>query len=246
MDRRRILLVVAVLVAALGSAMVFLYTKGADNRAAEKFETVTVMEAVAPINPGETIEDAYAAQKIAPAQVPSDSLLAGAQTTADGLSGTVALQTIYPGEQIVAEKFGTSSAVQTSLQIPDGLMATAVSLTDTGRVAGFVNPGSNVAIFWTGSDQATGESSTRLLADRVTVIGVGSTTTVATTTTDETGAVAAEQLPRTVITLAVSQKQLEQLQFAASNGELSFGLLTDKSDVTSSPGVTAASLFQQQ
>jgi pilus assembly protein CpaB len=245
MDRRRILLVVAVLVAALGSAMVFLYTKGADNRAAEKFETVTVMEAVAPINPGETIEDAYAAQKIAPAQVPTDSLLSGAQTTADGLSGTVALQTIYPGEQIVAEKFGTTASVQTSLQIPDGLMASAVSLTDTGRVAGFVNPGSQVAVFWTGSDQTTGESSTRMLLDRITVIGVGSTTSVSTTTTDATGAATtAEQLPRTVITLALTQKQVEQVQFAASNGELSFALLTDKSDVSNSPGVNAASLFQ--
>jgi pilus assembly protein CpaB len=245
MDRRRILLVVAVLVAALGGGLVFLYTQGADNRAAQKFETVTVMEAVAPINPGETIEDAYAAQKIAPAQVPVDSMLAGAQTTADGLSGTVALQTIYPGEQIVAEKFGSSSAVQSSLAIPDGMMATSVSLTDTGRVAGFVNPGSQVAIFWTGSDEATGTSATRLLVDRVTVLGVGSTTTVSTTTTDASGAVAAEQLPRTVITLAVSQQQLEQVQFAASNGELSFGLLTDKSDVASGPGVTSASLFQQ-
>jgi pilus assembly protein CpaB len=226
--------------------MVFLYTKGADTRAAEKFETVTVMEATAPINPGETIEDAYAAQKIAPAQVPADSLLTGAQTTTDGLTGTVALQTIYPGEQIVAEKFGTSAITPTALQIPDGEMAIAVNLTDTGRVAGFVNPGSQVAIFWTGADQASGQSTTRLLLDRVTVIAVGSTPTVSTTTTtDETGAATAEQLPRTMITLALTQKQAEQIQFASSNGELNFGLLTDKSDVTSGPGVTAASLFQQ-
>ena len=33
MDRRRILLIAAVLVAAMGAVMVFLYVQGADNRA---------------------------------------------------------------------------------------------------------------------------------------------------------------------------------------------------------------------
>lgn len=244
MDRRRILLVVAVLVAALGSAMVFLYTKGADNRAQQKFETVEVLRATAVINPGETIEDALAAQKIAPQPVASDSVLEGTQTTTDGLTGEVALQTIYPGEQILAAKFGTSAAVQSSLQIPDGEVAGSYNLTDTGRVAGFVNPGSEVAVFFTGTDAQSGQPYTRLLLDRATVLAVGSTTPVSTTTTDTTGASTTEQLPRTVITLALSQKAYEQLTFAASNGELSFAMLTDKSSINSGAGVDAATLFQ--
>ena len=83
MDRRRILLVVAVLVAALGSALVFLYTKGADTRAEEQFDTVEVLQATAVINPGEKIEDAQAAGKLALAAVSQDSLLDGYQTTTD-------------------------------------------------------------------------------------------------------------------------------------------------------------------
>ena len=58
-------MVVAVLVAAVGSALVFLYTKGADTRAEEKFDTVEVLEATAVIAPGETFEDAQAAGKLA-------------------------------------------------------------------------------------------------------------------------------------------------------------------------------------
>ena len=67
MDRRRILLVVAVLVAALGSALVFLYTKGADTRAQERFDTVEVLRATAVISPGEKFEDAQADVAACPA-----------------------------------------------------------------------------------------------------------------------------------------------------------------------------------
>lgn len=236
-------MVVAVLVAALGSALVFLYTKGADTRAEERFDTVEVLRATAVINPGEKIEDAQAAGKLALQAISQDSLLDGYQTSTDGLAGTVALDTIYPGEQIIAPKFGASAAPQSALQIPDNLMSATVNLTDPARVAGFVNPGSEVAVFFSGTDPQTGTPFTRLLFERVTVIAVGSTTPVSTTTTDETGAAVTEQLPRTLITLAVDQQQAEKVMFAASNGELSFALLTDKSTVAPGPAVDASNLF---
>ena len=45
MDRRRIFLVVAVIVALMGTALVFLYVRGADQRAESRFETVEVLRA---------------------------------------------------------------------------------------------------------------------------------------------------------------------------------------------------------
>lgn len=250
MDRRRILLVVAVLVAALGSALVFLYTKGADTRAEERFDTVQVLRATAIINPGEKFEDAQAAGKLALQAVSKDSLLDGYQTTSDALSGTVSLSTIYPGEQIISAKWGASAAPQSSLQIPDTNMAISVNLTDPARVAGFVSPGSQVAIFLTGRSEG-GESSgsgtsgfARLLLERVTVLGVGSTTPVSTTTTDESGASTTEQLPRTLMTLSVDQRDAEKILYAQSTGELAFGLLTDKSAVAPGPPMTYANLFE--
>jgi pilus assembly protein CpaB len=111
-------------------------------------------------------------------------------------------------------------------------------------VAGFVNPGSTVAVFLSGNDATTGQPMTRLLFDRVTVLGVGSTTPVSTTTTDQTGASTTEQLPRTLITLALTQQQVEKITFATSNGELSFALLTDKSAVQADTGVDATTLFK--
>ncbi len=244
MDRRRILLVVAVLVAALGSALVFLYTKGADTRAEERFETVEVLQATAVINPGEKIEDAQAAGKLALKAVSQDSLLDGYQTTTDEMTGTVSLGTIYPGEQIIAAKWGVSASVQSTLQIPETNMAISVNLTDPSRVAGFVSPGSEVAIFLTGSEDS-GLAYTRLVLERVTVLGVGSTTPVSTTTTDASGASTTEQLPRTLLTLSVNQNQAEKVLFAQSAGELAFGLLTEQSAVAPDPGpMTFENLFK--
>lgn len=244
MDRRRILLVVAVLVAALGSALVFLYTKGADTRAEEKFDTVEVLEATAVIAPGETFEDAQAAGKLALQAVAKDALLDGYQTTSDSLSGTVSLGTIYPGEQIISAKWGQSAAVASALQIPDENMAASVNLTDPARVAGFVNPGSQVAVFWTGVNTLDGATFTKILLTRVTVLGVGSTTPVSTTTTDESGASTTEQLPRTLLTLSLTQAQTQKVLLGASTGELAFGLLTDQSASADAPETTADTLFK--
>ena len=87
MDRRRILLVAAVLVAALGAVMVFLYVQGADSRAEERFDTVDVLKATAIIEPGETIEDAQAAGKLTLAAVAQDQLLNGYQTDTSTIAG---------------------------------------------------------------------------------------------------------------------------------------------------------------
>jgi len=244
MDRRRILLVAAVLVAAMGAALVFLYVKGADTRAEQRFDTVEVLRATSLIEPGEKVEDAQAAGKLALQAVAKDQLLDGYQQTTESLAGTVALAPIYPGEQIIAAKFGSSAAASSSLQIPEGKLAVSVNLTDPARVAGFVNPGSEVTVFLSSTDPANGSQFTRLLFDRITVIGVGSTTPVSTTTTDESGAQTTEQLPRTLLTLALDQKQAERVLYSASIGELAFGLLTENSAVAPGPATTFDTLFK--
>jgi len=77
MDRRKVLLIVATLVAALGTALVFLYVRGADVRAEERFETVKVLRAVQSIEAGEAIEAAAQAGKLQLQSVPREQLLNG-------------------------------------------------------------------------------------------------------------------------------------------------------------------------
>jgi pilus assembly protein CpaB len=245
MERRRILLVAAAVVAALGAVLVFVYVRGADDRAAKQFDTVEVLKATQLINRGETIEDALASGKMALKPVAADQRMATSQTTTEGLAGTVALVPIYPGEEIITEKWGTAAAssATSDLAIPDGQLAISVNLTDPARVAGFVNPGSEIGVYLNGVDQTDGQTFTRLLLSRVSVLGVGSTTPVTTTTTDGTGAATTEQLPRTLLTLALTPEQAQRVLFAQTNGELAVALLTKTTELKPGKGITFQNLF---
>ena len=243
MDRRRILLIIAAVIAALGTMLVFLYVRSADARAEDKIDAVTVLTASQPIASGESYDDALAAGKITPKGVARSQLLQGVQTSADALKGTVALQNLLPGEQIVADKFGANAAeVASPLGIPKDKMAVSVNLTDPDRVAGFVNPGSEVAVFVTTTESDTG-GRTRLLLDRVTVLGVGSTTPVTTTTTTEDGTQQTEQLPRTLLTLALDQEQAQKIVLASKTFDVTFALLTADSVVAEQPTTTSTDVL---
>ncbi len=244
MDRRRILIVVAAIIAALGTALVFFYVQGADKRANEKFDAVTVLRAVKQINQGEAVSDAQAAGKIEVGSVARDQVIPGALSSLAGIEAQLAQTAIFPGEQIIASKFAATIAASNTLTIPKGKIAISVNLTDTARVAGFVNPADKVAIF------LTTPAFSRLLLTGIDVIAVGTTTVVATTTTDPTGAQTTEQLPRTLFTLAVNQAQAQKLLYASSGGaaggELAFGLLNEDSVVKPNNGATAENLFLGQ
>jgi pilus assembly protein CpaB len=242
MDRRRVLLVVAAIIAALGTLLVFLYVRGADNRANEKYHAVQVLKAVKQINIGETVAAAQAAGKIELSTVGEGQQLPSALTSLDPITNEIAQTNIFPGEQIIASKFGTTAASSNALTIPKGLIAVSINLADTARVAGFVNPGDKVAIFMNSSGAAGLGAFTRLLLTDIEVIAVGTTTVVSTTTTDATGAQTTEQLPRTLFTLAVTQAQAEKILFASGNGELAFGLLNTDSKVAPDNGANADNL----
>jgi pilus assembly protein CpaB len=248
-------MIAAIVIAAIGAGMIFLYVRGINDRAQADQEPREVLAATQQIEAGESIDDAVAAGKLDLQTYAEKDILDGAVQNTETLSGQVALQTIYPNEQIIPSKFGAPGTEQ-NLTIPDGTMAVSIQLTDPARVAGFINPGAKVAVFASGSmpaksndpnadpSAASTDTFTRLLIPSVQVIGVGTTSVLSTTTTDETGAATTEQLPKTLLTLALTQDQAEQVIFASGNGQLALGLLNDKSKVRSSPPVTFATLFQ--
>ncbi len=252
MGRRTVLLIVAAVIAVVGAGMVFLYVQGADDRAKAEQAPVEVLKAVAQIEPGETLAQAQAAGKLESQEVPAEQVLDGAMASIGEAGGLVALMRVFPNEQIVSSKFG-SPGEQDALTVPDGEFAISVNLSDTGRVAGFVNPGSRVAVFLNGpigggpganaGPEGPGAQGTRLLIPEVQVIAVGQTT-VTTSTTTEGGAQMTEQLPRTLMTVSVDQEKAEKLLFASTVGELSFALLNDLSEVQPGPGTTQQNLFR--
>ena len=252
MARRSILLLVALAVAALGTTMIIVYVQGVDARAAEGQTRTTVLTATEVIEPGELVADAIAEGKFEQREVVRDDVVAGALRSETSISGETALSTIYPGQQVLAAQFGDAGALET-LGIPDGRLAVSVELTDPARVAGFVNPGSWVAIFASGDpemylpDGSTRKLApyTRMLLPKVQVIGVGDTAVSARTTKGDDGEETTEQIPRTILTIAVNQEQAERVIFAARNGDLAFALRTDNSTTADNRGVTALDIMPE-
>jgi pilus assembly protein CpaB len=192
--------------------------------------------------------------------VPKDVATAnvGYQTSTEGLKGKVATVPIFAGQVVVANQFGdTVAATSTNLPVPKGMLAISVNLTDPDRVAGNIQNGSDVAIFVTGQLKAAAGSaaagassadaslqSTRLLLPNVKVLNVGSPQPATTsTTTANDGTQTTEQLPRTLLTIAVTQKEAQKVILASKALDLTFGLLTPDSKV--SPAVPGTSTLIQ-
>lgn len=249
MARRAVALIVALAIAALGTTMIIWYVQGLDARAAEGQEHVEVVTATELIAPGETVQEALDAGKLETRDVVRDDLSAEALTSTSSIEGQVALSTIYPGQQLIAQQFGAPGGQQV-LGIPGERLAISVELTDPERVAGFVSPGSSVAIFVSGDpelylpDGSTRKLPplTRILLPKVQVLGVGDTTVTPRTTTDGDGNETTEQVPRTILTIAVTQDEAERVIYGARNGDLTFALRTEKSRVVNGPGTTAREL----
>jgi pilus assembly protein CpaB len=243
MARRSILLLIAVLIAAIGTTLIVLYVRGIDERAQAGQDLVEVLVATEVIDTGETLEDAVAEAKVVREDLVRDSVAPSAVSLIETLEGQVALSPIYPGEPIIRERFGAPGEQQT-LRIPQGLMAISVELSDPARVAGFVPNGAEVAIFvsadpvrFTADGEQRLPSVTRVLLPRVPVLGSGETSTSSTVTDQSDAEQDQEEVPRTIMTIAVTQDQAEKVIYAARNGDLTFALLRPDSEVSDGPGV---------
>ncbi|MDZ5663809.1 hypothetical protein HN031_18975 [Nocardioides sp. zg-1308] len=252
MARRSVLLTVALIIALVGTALIVLYVQGIDKRASAGQELVEVLAATDTIEPGESVSAAMEAGKFAKRQVRRDDMVDGALSSTGSISDLVSLGTIFAGEQVIAPKFGTLSDTE-GLIIPDDKLAISVELSDPARVAGFVNPGSDIAIFFSADPirklpdgtEETLPAYTRLLLPKVQVIGVGTSSISSKTTTTDEGEQIVEEVPRAILTVAVDQTQAEKIIYAARNAEISFALLSDDSKVDDGPGVTASDLMPE-
>lgn len=232
------------MVAALGAVLVFVYVRSADARAAERYENVRVLRATQVIEAGESIDEALRTGKVAQQLVVSGAKLPTALEDTTSIAGKFATTTIYPGEQIIPERFAETAEVGRKLLIPDpGDFAISVSVTDTARVAGFVNPGSEVAVFVNGTNPS-GQPVNRLLLPRVRVLGVGSTAPGAQEPAESEEETAPETLPSTLITLSVNQAEGQRIMLADANGDLVFGLLDEDSNIQPGGQVTADNIFE--
>ncbi|MGH8938180.1 MAG: Flp pilus assembly protein CpaB [Actinomycetes bacterium] len=242
MGRRTALLIAALVLAAVGTTMVFLYANSADDRAQANERQVQVLVATAPIAAGTKASAAEDAGSLERKEVDAEDAPETVLSNITPVADQVATSTIFPGEMILSTKFGQPGTAST-LPIPPGKLATSVQLDDPARVAGFVAPGSEVAVFLTIA-QGNGQEVTRALLPRATVIATGASTLVSTTTTGSGGDTQTEELPKAILTLAVDQTESQKLIYGLQHGQMYFGLLRPDSKVSKADtGATAQNLF---
>jgi pilus assembly protein CpaB len=239
--RRVALLGAAVIIAALGTAMVFIYVKGANDRALANSEPVELLVARTQISAGTPVSDAARSGALVTQKVPETAAARGALRSIDPIREQVALTAIFPGQQILAQMFGASASAATPFALPEGSMAVSFSFADPNRVAGFVQPGSKVAVFLTAESTGGTDDYTKVLLPEVRVVAVGPTTV---SPPSDAKAANREQLPRALLTLALSQAEAEKMIYASSKGSLYLALLADASKVSKNNGTNAENLFK--
>lgn len=248
MDRRRLGLVAAAVVVALGVALVFVYARGADARAAERYDAVEVLTATQQMAPGESLDDALSAGKVELRRVAKAQVLEGAGRDTKPLRGKVALTTIYPGEQLLPVKFGGADEVEAAavLPLPAGKVAISISVEDDARVGQFIKAGAEISLILTRpKDGAPIES--RILLERVTVLADGVRTSLpeqASSTDGESAGATPDAALQRLVTVAVTQREAEKVRFAERDGNLSIALLNEGSEVARDGGVTNDNLFK--
>jgi Flp pilus assembly protein CpaB len=235
MNRRIIAVFVAILLAIAGSLLVINYVRGADARAIAAQQPVKVYVAAKHIPAGTTLKDAQRTELIVETRVAADALPAGAlqEITPDN-NALLALSDVQAGEFVMAARFGTRPLGEKAIEVPAGMLAMSVELSDPARIGKFVTPGSDIAIYAThgmkliGEDDATKAfnelnlKGTTVLIDKVQVIAMGNTPLAAPKKADaEDGA---EQAPSFLVTVAVTPDQSIRLAHGINEYTLYAGL----------------------
>jgi pilus assembly protein CpaB len=243
MGRRTALLIAALVLAAVGTTMVFLYANSAEDRAQANERQVEVLVATAPIAAGTTASAAEDSGSLERREIDAEDAPDTALSDLTPVADQVALAPIFAGELILRTKFGEPGTTG-ALPIPPGKLATSVKLEDPARVAGFVAPGSEVAVFLTIA-QGNGQEVTRTLLPRATVIATGPNTLLSATTSDSADETQTEEpLPTAILTLALDQTESQKLIYGTQHGQLYFGLLRPDSKVSKADsGANAQNLF---
>jgi pilus assembly protein CpaB len=222
MGRRTLLLIASILVAALGTALIWLYVQGADSRAQAGEAQVQVLVANQTVEAGTPVDQISLGER----RLPQSFVAAFGRslvTDPKKIQG-YAMTRIVAGMPLLADQFGSSPLAPTPpVQLNPTKLALQVSLPDPQRLAGLLQPGSLIRIFVTTQGTTKGSANAQILLDHVKVLASGPVTETNGSTTEKA------QVPQAIVTLELASDQAKLLvatQAQASGGNnLWFGLL---------------------
>ena len=208
MKRRVLTVTLAILLAVLGTAGVLAYVHKADSRALDGMRPVTVLVAQGQIPAGTSVSSAQQQNLLRSESLPASSVPANAVRSITPALASLVMSAQVPSGQLLLRPMLVTSAQATAtgaLAIPTGMVAVTIPLCISEAVAGYVQPGSHVAVFDTyptkkanlqescgqsgQSHQAQGQGAvlTRIVLPRVLVLATGQAAASGTTGTTGTG-----------------------------------------------------------
>lgn len=256
MGRRVLAIFAAAVIALIGVVSVLLYARGADARAVSANQPTSVYVSTKAIPASTQLKDAVRSGMLVKTVIPAKGVPAGAlsEVTADNGS-LVAVTDIAPGEYVLASRFGSTPQGSKAIEVPTGMVAVSVQLSDPARVGSFVTPGTHIGIFDSYKIKALGTSGqaqavngadiegTSLLLDDVLVIGMGNTALNPGAPAATGGAAAPAAAPGYLVTLAVTPHQAARLIHAINAGTLYAVLRSSDLKMAGTPTVTDLNIF---
>lgn len=254
MKGRGLVVVLALILATVATAGVFLYARGLEEDAQAGGTMFPVVVSKVDIPARTDLDQLIKNDQFRVLEVPQEAVVDGAVTSLDQMSGKSNSVAILAGEQIPVARI-SGEVPGGALAIPEGMEALTVSLDASRAVAGAIQTGDKVSIYSTFkgvSLEPLGESATQTVqADSVTVKLVPTVDVLAvfrpvsSTVYNGDETTQTEQLPGSVaITLALSPDDAQRFVFAMENGTTWLGLLPPDEDGQSQDPISYAEVLR--
>ena len=230
MKGRGLVVFLALILATLATAGVFMYSRGVEEQAKTGGTMVQVVVSKVDLPARTDLDQMIKDDQFRIIQVPASVVVDGAVTSVDQLAGKNNSVAILAGEQIPAARI-SGNVPGGALAIPEGMEAITVSLDAPRAVAGVLNAGDHVTIYSTfrgapgKGAAAASEPVTVVLVPTVELLAVFRPLASSTFGGDD-APTSSEQLPGSLtVTVALTPEDAQRFVFSMESGSTWFGLL---------------------
>ena len=229
MKGRGLVVFLALILATLATAGVFMYSRGVKEDVQTGGTMVPVVVTKVDIPARSDMDQLIRDDQFRIIQVPASVVVNGAVTSVDQLAGKNNSVAILAGEQIPVARI-SGDVPGGALAIPEGMQAITVSLDASRGVAGAINAGDHVTIYSTFKDAprkggTVNETVTSVLVPTAELLAVFRPLSSSTFGGGEEPT-SGEQVPGSLtVTLALTPEDAQRFVFSMETGSTWFGLL---------------------
>ena len=248
MKTRLIGAILAIVLAVAGTVVLTGYVRGADARATNGAEMVSVYVVTEEIPAGTAAEEI--GELIAEKKMPAVAAVPGRVTKLSALAGRVADTTLQPGEQLLTSRWVNSAelAARGDVKVPDGMQSVTIALPVEHVVGGTITAGDTVGVVITASMKPAGGAEeqpvSKQVFHKVLVTAVQEGTTTSPAKGQDGADAASEPVSSFMVTLARNTLDIEKLVWGQTFGAVWLTLETKEADETGSRIVDGNAVFE--